>query len=484
MATREGRIRSDAATAAVLSREAVAGAGVRRRGFLAGAGLVAGAVGLGVTPGLAPAAATERRVPLTRLHPATVASAWMKRMYDVVFDEQLTPPAAARAYAYVSLAMYESVAAGMPDRLSLAGQLRDLGAFPQPAPGADIDWPSALSAAVAGVSQELLLTGRATSRAKVSATYDEQVASRRDAGVPANVVAASVAHSRRVAEVLVARMRTDGYAGTQGRTYVPPVGPDKWEKTPPNYSREVEPFWGEVSPFVLTHQGECEPPPHVPYSEEPGSPFWQQAMTTYEQSFRNTDETRAIARFWTDNPGSSGLPSGHWLSIVRQVAEQQSLRLDQAVEAFALAGVALADAFLSCWYAKYRINLVRPITYVRRHIDPAWSTLVNTPQFPEYTSGHSVSSMAAATVLTDLLGEFPIVDDTHAGYPLLPTRPGDPAPPQRVARAHGSFLQAAEEAARSRIYGGIHYPMGIEAGKDQGVKIGELVLARVRTRRG
>ncbi len=156
------------------------------------------------------------------------------------------------------------------------------------------------------------------------------------------------------------------------------------------------------------------------------------------------------------------------------MTEQRALRLDQAVEAFALTSVALADAFLSCWYGKFRINLVRPITYVRRVMGKStWSTFVNSPQFPEYTSGHSVSSMAAATVLTDLLGSFPFFDDTHANYPL-PPRPG---------RSHNSFVSAAEEAANSRIYGGIHYPMGIEAGKEQGVKVGDIVLTRLRTRR-
>ena len=107
---------------------------------------------------------------------------------------------------------------------------------------------------------------------------------------------------------------------------------------------------------------------------------------------------------------------------------------------------------------------------MRRYIDPDWATFVNSPQFPEYTSGHSVASRAASTVLTDLLGTFAYVDDSHRDRGL-------------PARSFTSFHHAADEAAQSRLYGGIHFPMGIENGKAQGDQVGALVLARLRTRK-
>ncbi len=97
------------------------------------------------------------------------------------------------------------------------------------------------------------------------------------------------------------------------------------------------------------------------------------------------------------NPSFSGLPAGHWLHLAVQAAEQHGLGLDVTVEALARTGVALHDAFVNCWTWKYRYNLVRPVTYVRQHVDPSWTTWVNTPQFPEHTSGHSVGSRAAST---------------------------------------------------------------------------------------
>ncbi len=201
-------------------------------------------------------------------------------------------------------------------------------------------------------------------------------------------------------------------------------------------------------------------------------------MAPYRQSFLNTDEEKAIARFWTDNPGSftppfgtpTGLPSGHWMLIAQQALAARGADLTDAVETFALTGIALHDAFLNCWTWKYRYNLLRPITYVHRYIDSTWTTLINTPQFPEHTSGHSVASPAAATVLTATLGALPFTDHSHD------TR-------GHVARSFASFSHAAQEAARSRLYGGIHYPHAIEAGFAQGEQIGALVLARIRTRR-
>jgi len=342
-----------------------------------------------------------------------------------------------------------------------------------------LDWPTVLTAAVSTVLEGLLPIVSPGTRPLLAATYDAQVAVRRTAGVRERSITLSLAHGRAVGNALARWSSTDGHAGTVGRAYVPPTGSEHlWVSTPPNFRPAIEPYWSQVRPMVLTRPDEVEPAPPLPFSPDPASPFGQQAMTTYRQFFANTDENRAIARFWTDNPGSftpplgvaTGLPAGHWLLIGAQVLSMRGARLDLAVETLARTGIALHEAFLNCWTWKYRLNLLRPVTYVNRYIDPTWSTFINTPQFPEYTSGHSVASPAAAMVLADLLGDLPFTDDSHAtrGYP---------------ARTFTSFSHAAAEAAQSRLYGGIHYPMAIEAGFAQGESVASLVLARVRTRR-
>ena len=176
-----------------------------------------------------------------------------------------------------------------------------------------------------------------------------------------------------------------------------------------------------------------------------------------------TDEQRAIALFWADDLGATATPPGHSISLTTQVLSQLAARLDIAAETYAKVGIAVADAFIRCWDTKYRYNLLRPVTYIQRLIDADWLPLLVTPPFPEYTSGHSAQSGAAAEVLTDLFGpDFAFVDHTHDSRGL-------------PARAFRSFFQAADEAAISRLYGGIHFRPAIERGLDQGRCVGRAV---------
>jgi PAP2 superfamily len=441
-----------------------------RRGLItAGLGVAASAM----VPAVARADEGHRVLPVAA-HDSRYAREWVQAVYDLTWRDDLatplgtTPPNAARCYAYVVLAMYEAVVAGDPRLRSTGGQLAGLGTVA--VPRGRVDWPVAMAESAHAVCR--LVHGRMSPQrlALVTALRDAHVAERRAAGVPEETIRRSRAHATAVAAVIGERVAGDGFAATVGQSYTPPEGEGLWVSTPPNFRPAIEPHWHRVRPFVMTDAGEVRPVPPVPFSAEEGSPFWQQAMATYEQVNTNSDEHRAVARFWTDNPIASGLPSGHWLLAVSQVADQQGLDLGRTVEALLRTAVALHDAFLSCWTHKYEVNLIRPVTYVNRYIDAGWSTFINTPQFPEYPSGHSVSSNAAATVLTDLLGTVAYTDDSHRdrGMP---------------ARSFSSFQHAAAEAAQSRIHGGIHFPMGVEGGLAHGTAVGRLVVERLATRR-
>ena len=447
-------------------------------GSLSRRGLLLGAVGLtaatALPGGVASAAA---RPPAPGRLPADLALRWTARAYELVRLENLTPPAAARVYAHAAIAMHEAVVAGMPAARSLAGSLNALDRLPPALHLGQLDWPTALSTAVAAVLREVLPFAGTGTRAVLDAAERTELAARRAAGVGDRSSSASVAHGRAVAAHLVLWIRADGHAGTVGRAWEPAPGPDQWVSTPPNYRPAIEPYWAEVRPMVLRSAWEVEPEPPLPFSTEPGSAFFQQAMTTYRQWKINTPEHVAIAKFWTDNPGSftfpfgtaTGLPSGHWMQIAAQGLAARGAQLDLAVQTLALTGIALHDAFLNCWAWKYHYRLLRPVTYINRHIDPLWPSLINSPQFPEHTSGHSVASPAAAAVLTARLGTFAFTDRSH-----------DPS--LHAPRTFTSFEHAAQEAARSRLYGGIHFPHAIDAGFVQGRQIGALVLDRVRTR--
>jgi hypothetical protein len=126
------------------------------------------------------------------------------------------------------------------------------------------------------------------------------------------------------------------------------------------------------------------------------------------------------------------------------------------------------DAFISCWDEKYRSNRIRPETYINRYIDVNWKPLLQTPPFPEYTSGHSVMSTATAQVLTYLMGDqFSFTDDSEEMFEIR-------------ARSFTSFLQAAAEAAISRLYGGIHFRDSIENGQTQGKNIGDNIIEKLK----
>jgi hypothetical protein len=249
--------------------------------------------------------------------------------------------------------------------------------------------------------------------------------------------------------------------------YTPGTRPQDW--VPTNLIRLQQapllPQWAECRPFALPSATAADPGPHPDYDETPGSAFHSAALEVLEVSRTLTEEQELIARFWSDDPMLTFTPPGHWIAILIQIAERDALPVEVISATLAKLGVAQADAFISCWDTKFRYNLLRPVTYIKRHIDRTWEPLLITPPFPEYTSGHSTQSGAASTVLTAMLGEnFAFDDETHVdeGWGV---------------RSFASFAAAAEEAAISRLYGGIHFRFGNEKGLEQGRAVGAYAAA-------
>ncbi|EPX86063.1 PAP2 superfamily [Rubellimicrobium thermophilum DSM 16684] len=254
-------------------------------------------------------------------------------------------------------------------------------------------------------------------------------------------------------------------------TGAPPTKPGDWVPTSHIVQQQAPllPAWGRNRPFAVPAADACDLPPPPAYSEEPGSAFRAQAEEVLTVSRTLTEEQRLIARFWSDDPMLSPTPPGHWIRIAEQVLEAAGADAVRRAEVLAVLSVAMADAFIACWDGKYRYNLLRPVTYIRAHLDPDWEPLLITPPFPEYPSGHSTLSGAAAEVLTAFFGEnYPFSDRTHED---------DGLPPRRFP----SFRAAAEEAAMSRLYGGIHFRAANENGLAQGRCVGAHA-ARLRTR--
>jgi hypothetical protein len=370
-----------------------------------------------------------------------------------------TPPVQSRAYGYMGLALYEALVSGMPGHRSIAHQLNGIGDLPQPT-ALPYHWPLVASAALAEVMRGLWGGTTNMAAANIADLDALEAQFKADyAQVPQGLRKRSVDFGRRVGAAVFETSKDDGgHEGykTNFPPYTPPVGPGLWVPTTPG-SGALQPYWGTtVTTFALFSGAECDPGGPPAYSEEPGSEFYAQAYEVYETVNNLTTEQLTIAQFWADGPGTISGP-GHSLSITNQILDQEGANLEVAAEAYARVGIANADAITAVWWTKYRYNLIRPITYIKQVIDPAWTTsLPTTPPFPEYVSAHSSQSASAATSLEYLFGEnVAFLDHSHDLDGFAP-------------RPFARIYAAAEEAGVSRIYGGIHFRSGNLDGQWQG----------------
>jgi hypothetical protein len=413
--------------------------------------------------------------PPTSVHAATFARQWMTNVAFTVKFENGDPPTASRAYAYAAIAAYEAVVHGMPGYLSLAGQLNGLSSLPIPDASLTYDWPTVLAATEGRVVNATfihrnLLFFEYTSAGHVAlgSLEQAQVALRRvQAGIPQDVIDASVAYGHTLGDAIAAWANSDGYAETRYQAYLPPsASPSDWVATgyvDATSSRPLLPHFGEVRTLAVTNGGSCAPPPPPAFSTDPSSDMYAQANTVYQTDLSLTKAQRQTAFYWADGLGSE-TPPGHWVKITNDLVRAGTL--DAAVKAYVSVAVPMFDAAVATWNAKYRYNLLRPETYIHRYIAPQWITLIPTPQFPSYTSGHSGFSAAAAKGLTSIYGAVPFTDKTkvRAGF---------------ESRSYPNFMAAADDAAQSRLYGGIHYPMDNDQGEVLGKCVGDAFTARV-----
>jgi hypothetical protein len=459
--------------------------GFTRRQLLRGLAAGAATAGIGVlvpSPGLAVARPPQGDGPPVARpwreateHPAEVAHLWFDLARELVTRTPgFSPPVASRAFAYAAVCLHEAVVPGAPGHRSLAGQLNELPTLPQVRDVA-YDWSAAANAALASVFRQLWSNASAEDLRAVD-RLERQLRAAFTRGVPPGVLERSQRWGRQVAAAVHGWSLHDGGHGAalggSSSSYVPPEGPGRWEPTPPDRLPALQPSWGTNRCFVLPANASCPTGTPTRYDPAPGSTFDREALEVYDAVEGATVEQRDIARFWADDPGVTATPPGHAISITAQLARADELDLMTAAEAYAKVGLAVADAFIVCWRAKYEVNLLRPITYLQRHVDPSWGSAsrplpVTTPPFPEYPSGHSVQSAAAAEVLADLFGpDRRFTDHTHDRLGFAP-------------RSFTSFEHAAQQAAMSRLFGGIHFRPAIEHGLEQGRCVGRAVNALV-----
>jgi PAP2 superfamily len=387
-----------------------------------------------------------------------------------------SPPVVARALGYLGLTAYESIVPGMPGYTSLAGQLNELNSLPVAQPDEPLHWPTVANASMATMMRMMFSNATPENKARIDQlerslplkygqdfdpnTYTPEVINR------------SESYGKLMAMAIMTWARTDGGHEAWGplrrnrANYVPPSGAGRWTATPPAFAKPLLPYWGENRPFVLKSVKDCPAPPPPEYSEDINSVFYKNAQEVYNISNAATQEQRQFALYWSDDPGKTPTPAGHWLFIANDLLKTRKANLADAAQTLARLNIAMSDAFIAGWASKYALNVLRPVTYVQGSFDSNWvPSLMTTPPFPEYPSGHSVQSSAAAGVLSQIFGEnTTFTDNTHNDRGWGP-------------RTFTSFKAAADEASLSRLYAGIHYRFGVQGGQVQGKCVAAKVLA-------
>lgn len=399
---------------------------------------------------------------------------WYRLILELVrHTPTYSPPVASQAFGHVGLTLFEALAAQPESGLqSLAGQVNALP--PCAALPAGLD-PAAVAhgALCKAVGAFFGNTGPTGQRAM--AAMQRRIEERLTSAIGSEALGAGQKAGEQVFDHILAFSATDGGAVVENMgfplEYTLATHPGAWVPTSLVRQQQLPllPDWGKNRTFAAG-TATCTLPAPTEYSEDPSSAFHAEAMEVYLAVKNRTPEQELIARFWSDDPMLSPTPPGHWIFIALDVLELEAAPAERRAEVLALLGMALADAFIACWQSKYEFNTLRPVTYIKAHIDKTWEPILITPPFPEFPSGHSTQSGAAAAVLTHLFGDnYAFEDRTHEDEGFDP-------------RPFASFNDAAQEAGISRLYGGIHFMPAITMGLEQGACVGGHV-ARLKTRK-
>lgn len=400
---------------------------------------------------------------------------YMEKLSDVIVHDIFSPPVASRNYVYPSIAGYEVIRNGQEGMPSFGERLSGLGALPSVPESKEISLELAAIHAFHLVSKALIF-----SEDSLAIYHDKFLAKIDKEGFPKEVKEHSLAYGSAVANVVLEWADKDNYKETRSYPkYTVDYEPNTWKPTPPSYMTGIEPHWNKIRTMVLDSATQFVPRPPTEFDLAEDSKFYKEMMEVYNAVKDADDEQTEIANFWDCNPykmNQTGhvmfatkkiTPGGHWIGITKIASQKAQLSMAKTFEAYAICSIALFDGFISCWDEKYRSKLIRPETVINEHFDEDWIPILQTPPFPEHTSGHSVISRAAAVVLTKVFGEdFAFDDDTELQYGL-------------PVRSFASFKEASEEAAISRLYGGIHYRPAIDYGVEQGEKVGDFIISKL-----
>ena len=399
------------------------------------------------------------------------------QLTQVIIYDVFTPPVASRIYGYTNLAAYEAIRYSKPGYASIAAQLKKFGKPPEPEKKLKYDFALAATKAFFTVAHKVTFSVDTLQK------YENKVYAMYKDNLDDAVYTRSMDFGTQIGQFILKRAAVDNYPQTRGKPrYLGNNDPAQWHPTPPDYLDGVEYCWGTMLTFAVDTSTQFKLPPPPAFSNDKSSTYFKQNLEVYQQSKNITPEQKQIALFWDDNPyviqhnghmmfaDKKITPGGHWIGITAIACKKSHADAIKTAQAYALTSIAIFDAFICGWQVKYETNYIRPVTVINQSIDHDWLPLLQTPPFPEYPSGHSDISGAAAVTLTHLFGDhFEYMDTSDLRY-------------IGMQRHFNSFLAAADETSISRFYGGIHYRNSVDQGARQGRAIGEYIWKKLQDR--
>ncbi len=395
---------------------------------------------------------------------ANVAIDWYKLQLSILLERNSALNGV--NFGYIGIGLYESVRNGTPGAASLSTKLYKMPEMPAIENNKIYNWQVSANAEMASMVRSLYTGLTPADNASIDSlekAYNDRLSS----NTPAEVFSRSQNYGKSIATAIYNWYLTDDF-NPSNAGYVPPVFPGAWVPTPPAFVNPINPYVGNATTYLQSDLTGLAPAP-IPYSEDPGSDFYKMVKNVYDVSQNLTTDQKSTALYWVDQGNGVGYtPDGHNIGLVTEALEQTNSNLGIAAETYAKTGIAERESTIECFRSKYGYNILRPVSYIKKLIDPNWLPFIVTPPFPEYPAAHAYVTGAVMQAASSVLGyNIKLIDNAYVfrGWP---------------ARTYTTLFAAAEEAGISRLYGGIHYlpsiNIGLSLGKDLGDKIGNINL--------
>lgn len=385
-----------------------------------------------------------------------------------------SPPVAARTFAYLAVGRYESNVELSPELLSLSGQLAGWERKTWKSEDENLSFPLIINEVNHALIRFFYVNMSPRSSEKVKSLYlNWKFTSQKK--VRQKNLEKSLEYARKLAQEIINWSKTDGADNCWNKNFPTEfeekMCPGCWKKTQPAFESALQPFWGNNRAFLRSNTSLCKDLTPLPFSTDSSSAFYQENQKLVDLYKTLSTEQKNTAKYWDDSPGVSGTPVGHLFSIALSVAQEQKRTLFDEHQLHVLLGVAVNDAVIESWRLKYEFSTIRPISYIQQYIDPKFNTVIPTPPFPEFPSGHSFQAGAGAEVFSFIFSEaLSITDKTNAERTDI----------QGAARFYQNVNLMAQEMSMSRFYGGIHYDYTLKESLIYGRKIGLNTVQQIR----